>query len=46
VGDIDWAYNEFKVIVGDQEFNAEHENIKIAPVAVYGSRAGDSSNLA
>jgi hypothetical protein len=34
VGDIDWAYNEFTgELLAIKEFNAEHENIKIAPVS-------------
>ena len=34
VGDIDWAYNEFTgALLAINEFNAQHDNTKIAPVS-------------
>jgi hypothetical protein len=33
IGDIDWAYNEFAgELLAIKEFNAQHKDIKIAPV--------------
>ena len=34
VGDIDWAYNDFTgELLAIKEFNAQHDDIKIAPVS-------------